>query len=159
ASATCVSSTLATRRAACARERSAMVVFDIVHAYPKKGPGPFFMRLFDHPRHHVEVMLDCRGALLISSVHVGFGHYVLAQPQHHILRMRHRYDACGIDCAHLTDHVENPSELPLQIDRFGGGQFNPGKVGNVADVFEGKDHVEMAWCRRSNKAVRKQSSL
>src|SRR5512143_344727 len=122
-SASCVSSTDDARFAWSARDSAAMV---------SVTPRP--PRLFDHLGHEVEAVLDRRGDALVENVGVGFGDAILAQRQHHVLRVRHRHDARGVHRPEFVDQSEDGVELAPDVVGLCLVDLDPSEMSDAEDV-------------------------
>ena len=71
---------------------------------------------------------------------VGFGDLVFAQALHHVLAVRHRRDAFGIDALHLLDQFENAVQMALSRGGLGIGDFDAGEPGDPFDLGHGQGH-------------------
>ena len=65
---------------------------------------------------------------------VGLGDRVVAQRQHHVLRMGHRHDAGRVDRLQLVDHREDGLELAVDLGRGRRVDLDAGQVGDAVDV-------------------------
>ena len=65
---------------------------------------------------------------------------VVAQRQHHVLRVRHRDDAGGVDRLQLVDQREDRFELAMDFGRGGGVDLDAREMGDAVDVGEGQGH-------------------
>ena len=74
---------------------------------------------------------------------VGLGDRVVAQAQHHVLRVRHRLDAGGVDRLHLFDQPEDARKLAERCSRFGVIDRDPGQMGDAFHIVESQGHESL----------------
>ena len=77
--------------------------------------------------------LECRAPIL-------FGHTVFAQTLRKILCMRHRFDAFCVGGLHGFDQGEYSVQVAERTFSFGVADFDPGKMRNAPDLFQGERH-------------------
>lgn len=97
--------------------------------------------LFDNFRNQVEPRLDRGSDRLELLALVGFGHFVRAQAQLGLGRMRHGFNAGGIDGIHLLYEPEYPRERFGIRTCFLGGDPQPSEVGDFPDLGCIKRHA------------------
>ena len=56
------------------------------------------------------------------------------QTLNHVQRMRHGFDAAGIDAVHLGDQSEDVGEIGRITRALFGGDREPGEVGDLIDI-------------------------
>ena len=77
--------------------------------------------------------LKCRAPVFL-------GHPVFAQALRKILCMCHRFDALGVDGLHGFDQGEYSVQVAERGLRFGVADFDPGKMRDAPDLFQGERH-------------------
>ena len=66
--------------------------------------------LLDNLGYKIQAGFNLGSTLLEVLALIAFGWRIFTQPQAHIQRMRHRFDAGGIDGIHLLDQPEYPGK-------------------------------------------------
>src|SRR6516162_6018835 len=94
--------------------------------------------------YQIQPVVYRRRDALVERVAVGLADVIVAQRGRHLLRMRHRHDACGVDRAHFIDELEDAVELALHVLRLGRRYLDPGEMRDALDVLNGDGHVEKA---------------
>ena len=84
---------------------------------------------------------------------IGLSHDIVAQAQHHIEPVRHRFDALRIDRLHLVNELENAVQLGLHVEDVGGSNADAGKMRDPLDILGGEAH-ESEEVREKARAVR-----
>ena len=82
---------------------------------------------------------------------VGFGDYVLAERQPHVLRMGHRHHAGRVDGIELVDHREDRVELDANFLRLRGIDFDAREMRDALDVGGGERHGGGGLLRQADR--------
>ena len=88
-----------------------------------------------------QAAIDLRGVLLEAVPLVGRGDRIRTQPLDLVgERMGHRGGGGRVGARELGDQVENPGQAFAVDGDLGGGQLEPGQVGDVLDLFCSEAH-------------------
>ena len=85
---------------------------------------------------------------------VVFGHSVIAQAQRHILRVRHRFDARGVDGLHLLDQPENSSHAAQDFAGLVGCDFDTGQMCDAIYIVQRESHGQRAFLLKNLLVIR-----